>query len=232
MPTVLITGANRGIGLEFSRQYAEAGWRVVATCRDPSGSSALTALAGAMGTISVQALDVTDSRAMAIVARSLADGPLDLLINNAGVYGNEGGSQEFGHLDEEAWVRVFRVNTIAAVKMAEAFIGHLGRGHRPVIANLSSKMGSIADNGSGGTYLYRASKAALNAATKSMAVDLARRGIIAIVLHPGWVKTDMGGPGALISVETSVRGMREVIDRLTPADSGRFIDRTGVDVPW
>ncbi|MBF0561262.1 MAG: SDR family oxidoreductase [Alphaproteobacteria bacterium] len=227
MSSVLITGANRGIGLEFARQYAAAGWRVIATCRDPDHARSLVALG-----VEVRELDVTNTKAIQALASSLAGVSIDLLINNAGVYGNEGGEQVFGHLDAESWIRVFQINTIAAVKMAEAFLPHLLTSRRPVIANLSSKMGSIDDNTSGGVYLYRSSKAALNAVSKSLAIDLGHRGILVVVLHPGWVKTDMGGPQALISAEVSVQGMRDVIARLTPADSGRFLSNKGDQVPW
>lgn len=231
MPTLLITGANRGLGLEFVKQYAAAGWRVLACCRAPADAEALQALADAsQGRVTLHALDVVDFSDIDALARQLRDTPIDLLINNAGIYPDRHGG--FGQTDYDAWVLAFLVNTMAPMKMAEAFIGNLELGQGKTIATVSSKMGSVADNTSGGGYLYRSSKAAVNIVVKSLSLDLAARGIRAVVLHPGWVRTDMGGPNALITAETSVAGMRDVIERLTAADSGRFIGFDGEEVPW
>lgn len=231
MPTLLITGANRGLGLEFVKQYAAAGWRVLACCRAPADAEALQALADAsQGRVTLHALDVVDFSDIDALARQLRGTPIDLLINNAGIYPDRHGG--FGQTDYDAWVLAFLVNTMAPMKMAEAFIGNLELGQGKTIATVSSKMGSVADNTSGGGYLYRSSKAAVNIVVKSLSLDLAARGIRAVVLHPGWVRTDMGGPNALITAETSVAGMRDVIERLTAADSGRFIGFDGEEVPW
>lgn len=231
MPTLLITGANRGLGLEFVKQYAAAGWRVLACCRAPATAEALQALADAShGRVTLHALDVADFSAIGALAQQLRGTPIDLIINNAGVYPDRHGG--FGRTDYDAWAHAFRVNTMAPLKMAEALIGNLELGTGKTIAAVSSKMGSVADNTSGGGYLYRSSKAALNIVVKSLSLDLAARGIRAVVLHPGWVQTDMGGPNALITAETSVAGMRGVIERLTAADSGRFIGYDGKEVPW
>ncbi|MFN3076189.1 MAG: SDR family oxidoreductase [Alphaproteobacteria bacterium] len=225
MPTVLITGANRGIGLEFVRQYAAQGWTVLATCRDPDRARSLKALEA-----EVLALDVNDVDAIAALGASLAGRTVDLLINNAGLYGDR--NQSLGHVDPDEWMQVLRVNAMAPLKLAEALIGSLEMSTRPVVANVTSLMGSMADNGSGGAYIYRSSKAALNAVTKSLAVDLAGRSILVVALHPGWVQTDMGGPGALINVETSVSGMRQVLHGLKRSDSGRFLNYRGEELPW
>lgn len=231
MPTLLITGANRGLGLEFVKQYAAAGWRVLACCRAPADAEALQALADAsQGRVTLHALDVADFSAIDALAQQLRGTPIDLLINNAGIYPDRHGG--FGQTDYDAWVLAFLVNTMAPMKMVEAFVGNLELGQGKTIATVSSKMGSVADNTSGGGYLYRSSKAAVNIVVKSLSLDLAARGIRAVVLHPGWVRTDMGGPNALISAERSVAGMRGVLDRLTAADSGRFIGFDGVEVPW
>ena len=165
------------------------------------------------------------------LAQVLADESIDLLINNAGIYPDSDKSG-FGHTDYTEWVQAFRVNTMAPLKMAESFATQIARSDQKTIVTITSKMGSIADNGSGGSYLYRSSKAAVNMVVKSLAIDLKPLGISSVVLHPGWVKTDMGGPNALISTEQSVSGMREVIGRLTLADSGRFFGFDGREIPW
>jgi NAD(P)-dependent dehydrogenase (short-subunit alcohol dehydrogenase family) len=223
MPTVLITGANRGIGLELARQYAEAGWRVHACARKPAKASALKALAG---DIRLHKLDVTNGRQIAALARALKGETLDLLVNNAGV----GGTDEA--TDPEPWLEVFRVNSIAPVRMLEACLPHLERSKHARVLNLTSRLGSIADNSSGGSYAYRSSKAALNAAMKSLAIDLEPKRIIVILMHPGWVQTDMGGAGAPITPQTSVAGLRRVIAEVNPSDSGGFFNYDGKPIPW
>ncbi|MEO5336431.1 MAG: SDR family oxidoreductase [Magnetospirillum sp. WYHS-4] len=227
MPTVLITGASRGIGLEFCRQYLDDGWRVVATGRDPKNSKGLTAL---RGDLLVQALDVGNHEAVDALAASLRRESIDVLINNAGVYGPR--SSALRNLDYAGWGEVFRINSMAALKVSEAFLDHVARSGQKRIAALTSKMGSMADNRSGGSYVYRSSKAALNAVMKSLSVDLAPRGILVGILHPGWVRTDMGGPGALIDADVSVAGMRKVIAGLTPETSGAFLNYDGSPIPW
>jgi NAD(P)-dependent dehydrogenase (short-subunit alcohol dehydrogenase family) len=229
--SVLITGANRGIGLGLVRAYAADGWRVLACCRRPEAAPDLSRLAAASdGRVSIHPLDVTDPRQVAALPQVLGREPLDLLINNAGVYGPS--DAEFGNTDVAAWLDTFRVNTVAPMKIMEALADHVARSRRRVIACVSSKMGSMADNRSGGSYVYRASKAALNAVVASAAVDLRPRGITVVALNPGWVKTDMGGPNAEIGVGESVAALHGILDRLTLADSGRFIDVDGSTIPW
>ncbi len=223
MPTLLITGANRGIGLEFVRQYAADGWEVIATCRNPQDATELCAL-----NVEVHALDVSQFDQIVALGERLAGRPVDVLINNAGIHGGE---QGFGAVDADAWSHVFRVNTMAPLKMAEALVEHVARGQRRVIASISSRMGSI-DDSAGGVYAYRSSKAALNMVNKNLSLDLRDRGIICIVLHPGWVKTAMGGPSAIVSPQQSVGGMRRIIDGATPSHSGRFFSYDGQEVPW
>lgn len=231
MSSVLVTGANRGLGLEFVRQYARDGWEVFACCRHPDQARELKQLAARHDSVSVHALDVADHKQIDALAQTLHDRAIDVLLNNAGMYG--GAEEEsFGTLKYPVWERELRINTLAPAKMAEAFVGHVTRSDRKLIASVSSLMGSMADNGSGGSYLYRSSKAALNAVMVSLARDLAPRRIGALVLHPGWVKTDMGGPHAEITPETSVRGMRGVIAGFRLKDSGRFIDYNGAELPW
>ncbi len=227
MPVVLITGASRGLGLEFAKQYAADGWTVLAGLRDPSTADRLVALDGDITPIE---LDVADPASVGILGERLRELPLDHLVCNAGVYGPR--QQRFGDLDYSVWQDVMLTNTFAPIRVAEAFLPALDAGEAKKIVAVTSKMGSIADNGSGSQYYYRSSKAALNAAMKSLAIDLAPQGIAAAVLHPGWVRTDMGGPSGLIDAEESVRGMRQVIDGLTTETAGRFYNYDGREIPW
>lgn len=232
MKTLLITGANRGIGLEFCKQYAADGWRVLACCRDPGKADALNKLAARYpDLIKPHALEVTDHAQIEQLARRLADETIDLLINNAGVY-PASDKRGFGHTDYAEWMTAFNINTMAPLKMVEAFIQQIARSQKKLIVTITSQMGSIDDNGSGGSYLYRSSKAAANMVVKSLAVDLKSKGITSVAFNPGWVKTDMGGPNAMIPVEQSVSDMRKVIDGLTLADTGKFIGNDGVVIPW
>jgi NAD(P)-dependent dehydrogenase (short-subunit alcohol dehydrogenase family) len=229
--TVLITGASRGLGLEFVRQYTAEGWTVHACARAPESSQGLRKLAeGAAGAVRIHTLDVTDSDAVAGLARKLRGEALDLLINNAGIYGRR--SEPLGEVDEDSWIEVLRTNTIAPLKVAEAFVENVAASRTKIIATVSSLMGSIADNSSGGNYPYRTSKAGANMVAKGLAVDLKARGIISVALNPGWVRTDMGGAAAALGVERSVRGMRKVLEGLTRKDSGRFFHYTGEELPW
>ncbi|TJZ78899.1 SDR family oxidoreductase [Chitiniphilus eburneus] len=221
--TLLLTGANRGLGLEFVQQYLAAGWRVIAIARQHA--DALTA--APPPSLRLLSLDVTDWHAVATLGDRLADERIDLLLNNAGRYG--GDAQELGKLDAEEWLRVLAVNTIAPAMLVQALLPRLATG--AVIASISSKMGSIEQNTSGGAYLYRSSKAALNAANRSLALDLRGRHTC-VVLHPGWVQTDMGGASAPLTPHESVRGMRAVLERVMPADSGGFFDYDGAPLPW
>lgn len=230
MPTLVLTGASRGLGLEFARQYAQDGWQVHAACRNPQGS-AIAELAKAHPNITLHALDVTDFGRMKALAQELSSLAIDLLLNNAGIYGKKE-VQNFGALDENEWLSVFRVNTVAPIKMTEAFLPLVQKSEGKTIAAVSSEMGSIGDNAMGGAMLYRTSKAALNMALKNLSLELAAQGIKVLTLHPGWVRTDMGGQEASLSPDESVRGMRKVIAQSTMADSGRFLAWDGRALPW
>jgi NAD(P)-dependent dehydrogenase (short-subunit alcohol dehydrogenase family) len=239
MPTILLTGANRGLGLEFVRQYDADGWRIHACARDPEAAEELKVLAEkAAGRISVHDLDIADFAAIDALANRLRGTPIDVLLNVAGWMGSrsfarEGVSvQQFGSSDFAEWESVFRVNTFAPMKMAEAFVDHVASGEQKKIVSLTTIMASLAKNTIGGFYQYRASKAALNAIMRSMAIDLGKRGIIAIPIHPGWVRTDMGGPKADIDAPTSVAGMRKVIAGLTAEQAGRYWTYEGKELPW
>jgi NAD(P)-dependent dehydrogenase (short-subunit alcohol dehydrogenase family) len=230
-PTVLITGASRGLGLEFVRQYAADGWDVLACARAPQQTPALQRLAAEAARITVHELDVTDFAAVDALAARLTGRAIDVLVNGAGSMGTRGNS--FGTSDFGEWASMFRLNAWAPMKMAEAFAAHVARSTQKKIVSLSTLMASMGRNTIGGFYAYRASKAALNAITVSMALDLGRRhGIVVAVLHPGWVRTDMGGPRAEIDAATSVTGLRRVIASLTKERSGRFWAYDGSELPW
>ena len=228
---ILITGASRGIGLEMVRYGIEQGWRVYACCRHPQQAEALLNTAKlAVGQVSVHVVDMSELATIQALAYELRQTPIDMLINNAGIYGSD--ANKFGCVDVVSWQQAFMVNTIAPLKMVEAFADNLMLGNHKIVACISSKMGSMADNGYGNSYIYRSSKAALNAVVKSLSIDLRSQGIRAVALHPGWVKTDMGGPQAEISARESVAQMMTTLLSLTAEDSGRFIDIDGSDIPW
>ena len=229
----LVTGANRGLGLEFVRQLLARGDRVVATCRQPGKATALNALAGEHpGRLHVLPLDVADPRAIAELQRELLlladDGDrLDLLVNGAGVLhsGERFGSVSAVNLDDS-----FRTNAMGPFLLTQALATRLADGAR--VANITSQLGSIANTTRFGTPSYDISKAAQNMATALLAAALRERGIVVIALHPGWVQTDMGGAGATVTPEQSVTGLLRVIDGLKPSDSGRFLDWRGESLPW
>ena len=225
MPTLLITGANRGLGLEFTKQYLADGWRVHACCRHPDKAKELKALEG----VEVHRLDVTDALQCANTTRELREEPIDLLINNAGIYGPRSGVEK---QDYDAWREVLEINLLGPMRVVEKFLPQLEQAEAPVIVNLSSRLGSIASNEGGGSYPYRTSKAALNMVTKNLAVDLAEKGITVVSVHPGWVQTDMGGESASITPEVSASGLRKVIAGLTPEMTGRFFGYDGKELPW
>lgn len=236
MSTVLVTGANRGLGLEFARQYAAAGWRVIATARQVSPELAALREA-ARDQVSTPLLDVEQAGSIARLADTLAVEPLDVLLNNAGYLGArsfaDGGieHQSFGNSDYEDWARTFRINVMGPMRMAEALVENVAASSQRRIITLTSMVGSLGLNTTGGLYAYRASKAAVNAVMKSMAIDLGRRGILATAIHPGWARTDMGGPGADISVADAVAGVRDVISRLVPEQCGQVLAWDGSVLP-
>jgi NAD(P)-dependent dehydrogenase (short-subunit alcohol dehydrogenase family) len=226
METVLITGASRGIGLALARACHASGRRVIATCRDPVGAHALQAMAGP--DFAVEALDIADSAAVRTLAGRLSGETIDILFQNAGVYG--GDRQSRTDMDADAWLETLRVSVIAPFEVATAFEPHLKRSTSGRLVALSSQMGSIAST-STGAYAYRSAKAALNRVLRLMALELAGS-VIVVPVHPGWVRTDMGGSGADISADESAAGLLALADRLTPADSGRFWNWDGRELPW
>lgn len=225
---VLITGANRGIGLEFVKQYAQDGWNVLACCRDPQHATELQALAKSNTNIQILCLDVADFAQIDTLALQLKDQKIDVLINNAGIYPDS----SFGGVDANDWLEAFKVNSMAPLKMATAFTSHIANSQLKKIATLSSKMGSLDDNTSGGSYIYRSSKTAVNMVMKSLAIDLKPYGIAVVTLHPGWVITEMGGTNALIDTKTSVTGLRKVIENTNLNTTGQFIAYDGKSINW
>ena len=232
MATVLITGSNRGLGLEWVRQCAARGCRVVATCRDPDSAADLRSLASQYPGVSLHRLDVSAPDQIADLAEALAGEALDLLVNNAGVFFEHWGEDAVGNIDYDAWQETFRVNTLGPVRVTEAFLPHLSRGDRPLVLTISSDMGSIARIDAPRNYAYRSSKAALNAAMHGLALELQPRGIGVLLVHPGWVRTRMGGPSAGTTPEASVKRMLALVDGFESGMSGAFLRLDGTPLPW
>ena len=222
--TVLITGANRGIGLELARQYAADGWRVIGTARKPESAGEL----GATGA-NVMQLDVTDQASVDRLAQHLSGQPIDMLINNAGI---QPLMWKLDEVDFDEFERALSVNAVGPVRVTRALVPNLRSGKVRKVINITTNLSSIAENTEGGFYGYRESKAALNMFNKSLAMEFGPEGFICIVLNPGWVRTDLGGPKAPLSVEESVSGMRSVIENLSPEDNGSFWTHDGKQMPW
>ena len=231
MPTVLITGASRGIGLEFVRQYLADDWRVLACCRNPASADKLTALAAASdGRVTVHALDVDDAGNARGLAAELDGTAIDVLINNAGITGHR--DNGLGSMDYEAWEAALRTNVLGPMKVTEALIDLLLAGEQKKLVTISSRMGSIGENAAANAITYRSSKTAVNMVMSCLANGLADKGVTAVCFHPGWVQTDMGGPNAAVTPEDSVTGMRQVIGKLTPRDNGTFRNFDGGKIAW
>ena len=235
--TVFLTGANRGLGLEWTRQLVDRVDRLFATCRRPGEAHELADLADAHpDTIEVFALDVADPDAIAAAAERVeeATGALDLLINNAGINGG-GTGDRFGAVDPETMMDVFRVNTAGPHLLVQACADLLragGADENSIVVNLTSQLGSIANTSGGSWHSYKASKAALNMCTRLQSGALKSDGVIVVSMHPGWVRTDMGGSNARLSPEESVSGMLDVIADLTPEEAGRFLTYDNNELPW
>jgi NAD(P)-dependent dehydrogenase (short-subunit alcohol dehydrogenase family) len=209
MPTALITGASRGLGAELARQYAAEGWEVIATTR--------------------RELEMTDRAQISRFANALKGRPIDLLFCNAGIVGKRG--MKPGNFDFDSWEEVLRVNLLGPAALADALLDNVAASERRVIAMMSSRLGSISES-SGMTLPYATSKAALNMLVKGLAAHVAGRGIVVVALSPGWVRTDMGGAGAPLAPEVSVRNLRKVVSALKSGDSGTFLSHDGAPIPW
>jgi NAD(P)-dependent dehydrogenase (short-subunit alcohol dehydrogenase family) len=229
--SVLITGANRGIGLELSKRYAAAGNRVLACCREPSRAAELSALAKSHKDVTVHGVHVADGESVAALAKDIGAAPLDILINNAGMSGPSGQRQSVLNMDFAGWAETFAVNTMAPLRMLQTFRSNLAVGTNPRAITITSQMGALAVNRNV-MYAYCSSKAAVNKVMKMAAAELAGDGIAVCLIHPGWVRTDMGGAGADISVAESAAGIMSVIADTTVANTGRFRKWNGADHPW
>jgi NAD(P)-dependent dehydrogenase (short-subunit alcohol dehydrogenase family) len=223
MATILVTGCDTGLGVEFVRQYADEGHRVIATCLDPAGTKETAAI---RGNVDFVKLDVTDHGAIEALSRRLERDPIDILLNNAGIARPH---PPFGETDYALWQRILATNLIGPMKMAESFAEQVARSELKMMAFVSSRMGSIALNNSGGSYAYRSSKAGLNMIVKTLAVDLAPRHICVLALHPGWAATE---PGGRVPVAESVAGMRGVIQRAGRHHTGSFVTYNDQPLPW
>lgn len=236
MSTVLLTGANRGLGLRFAQGYAGQGWAVYGGCR--SVSPELAALADKHDNLHIVSLDVSDPASITALAKQLHDEPIDVLLNNAGIFGDtnfaDGGvaHQNFGASDFDNWEAVFRVNVFGPMRMAEAFVDNVAASEQKKIVTLSSEVSSNAMNEHGGMYAYRTSKAAVNMLMTGLGVDLKERGILALALHPGWVQTDMGGPNAPITPDESIVGCMRVIADLDEHMVGKLVQYDGRVLPY
>lgn len=237
MSSILVTGSDQGLGFEIVRQYAQEGWRVFATGLEVVASADLRELTQQYAALSVHAMDVTNRNQVANVARELSDTPIDVLINNAGIKG--GDEQIVGALDFETWEAVLRTNLLGPMRVAEAFVDHVAGSERRLIVAVASGFGSLtlAEEGTpgppaGGLIYYRTAKAGLNMITRTLAHDLAPRGITVVSIAPGHVKTEMGGADAPFEIAPSIASFRTVIEGITRADSGRFFLNDGSTYPW
>ena len=232
MPTIFVTGSNRGLGLEWVRQYAQKGWQVMATCRDPEQANDLKQLAYQYPKIVIHPMDVTQANQVAGLATALLGTPIDLLINNAGVYFEKWAQDRLTRIQYHDWEESFRTNCLGAVRVTEALYKHVAMSDKKLVVVITSHMGSISDITNPGDYAYRSSKAALNAAMKGLSLELQRYGVGLLLLHPGWVKTRMGGNNAPLTPKQSVEGMSALIDSFSVAQSGQFYRYDGTKMPW
>jgi NAD(P)-dependent dehydrogenase (short-subunit alcohol dehydrogenase family) len=231
MDTVLITGASRGIGLELATQYASDGWQVFACCRNPESANELQVLSTMPGaSISLHRVDVDDHASINALAEELSGEEIDILINNAGVSGNRAAG--VGSMDYQSFADTIHTNVSGPLKVTEAFSEHVSTSYLKIVVMISSRMGSVADTTSGGSMIYRTSKAALNMVMKCLALELKSQGVTLISVHPGWVRTDMGGTSATLSVGESASALRALFYQLRLGDSGKFYNYDGLELPW
>ena len=236
MPTVFVTGANRGLGFEHVKQYAEKKWEVIACSRNPEQSNELSLLRDQYpDNLIIEKLDVTNFDEITALSEKYTDKPIDILINNAGTLGPKGvpeamGYQNIGHMDYEIWRDILEVNLLAPFKVATAFHDQVAMSSKKLLIMMSSDLGSVEQNNFGGLYSYRASKAGLNILSKGMSIDW--KDITVIALAPGWCKTFLGGVEADVEPDVSVTEQQKMFESIEPSDSGKFLDRFGKEVPW
>jgi NAD(P)-dependent dehydrogenase (short-subunit alcohol dehydrogenase family) len=228
--SILITGANRGIGLALTRTFAETGWQVLASCREPDAAVDLQQLAQNFAVIRILPLEVTDPEQIHELAETLHGTPIDILFNNAGIFGAP--DQDFGAQDEAWWLETFRVNVIAPMKIIEALVDNVAASRHRVIATMGSLLGCLSENRSGGMHMYRSSKAAVHMLMRGLASDLRERGIIAVALHPGWVRTRFCGPQAPLEPFESAEGIARVLLGLKSESSGKLLTFEGKELAW
>ena len=221
MPTIVITGASRGIGKGLAEAYAADGWSVIATARSDEDLAQLDGI----DNVEAMKLDVADDASRDAFVAALGDRPIDVLLNNAGILDHDAANVA-------GWQKSFLVNTIAPYLLSQALADNVAASDRKVVAVMSSKVGSIDDNSGGGIVMYRSSKTATNMAFRCLEIEHRDRGISTVILHPGWVQTDMGGENALISVDTSVAGLRARIAETNSGNSGRFVAYDGEAIAW
>ena len=224
MTTIMITGASRGLGLEFARQFYNEEYRVIATCRNPKNANELHTI----GDIDIHSLDVTDDKSVSNLADKLRGENIDILINNAGVIGQRDG---FGRLNYDIWAETMDTNVFGPMRVAEAFRDNVMNSEKKQMIFITSRMGSITE-AVPNAYVYRSSKAALNMAVKCLSAELGEQGLIAVLFHPGHVQTDMGGQAAPVTPQKSIEGMKNQIVALTCDDNGRFLSYDGRQIPW
>ena len=236
MPSMLVTGASRGLGLEMVRQFVGDGWRIYACCRTPETATELAALAARSdGAITLHTLDVLKPEQVTALADEFRGTPIDMLVNNAGLLGctiDAMGPAAFGSIDYDAWREVHEINTMAPLRVTEAFVDHVAQSDLKLLFFMSTHMGCITELADGGLYPYRSSKAALNLLVKGLSIDLAPRGVRTIAVHPGWVVTDMGGPDAPVVKEDSIAGIRQVVANYGADQTGCFYQYDGRELPW
>lgn len=232
MPGILVTGSNRGLGLEWVRQYAGEGWRVYATCRFPSEADELRGLAQRDENISVHRLDVTRPDQINAVSVELMNQPIDLLVSNAGVYLEKYKKINLGSIRYEDWRYTFEVNTLGHMRVVEAFMPNLSMSKKPLCVITTTHMASIGDISEPGSYYYRSTKSALNAAMEGLTFELKERNIGILLMHPGHVKTRMGGDGTDLPASESVKGMRDLVEKFKMENSGSFCRYDGIEMPW
>jgi NAD(P)-dependent dehydrogenase (short-subunit alcohol dehydrogenase family) len=220
------------LGLEWARQYGQLDWRVYASCRFPEQADDLQQLHQTCPNVTLHRLDVTHDDEIHTLAQELKSKSIDILLNNAGIYLEKYKQDQLGHIDFDEWLETFRVNTLGAMRVCRAFLEHVKRSDKRLVVAITSHMGSIAEIDSPGSYAYRSSKCALNAAMKGLTLEIEPCGIGVLMLHPGWVQTRMGGPDAVLTPTQSVNGMRRIIEQFNSNMSGHFYRYDGSEIPW